>query len=364
MNKEYWNPFWQADATDDATQAEINTTKTLLTVLRDSASSADTAFLKLLWKATPEALPAEHTVVDYEREITKKASEADKSYLVGIARKVTPFDTATLGEVEQSDGRPDAAITVETAKGTFRFILEIKTGRSRLSRIQLGKYCNKFEIDPANVATIRWYDVYRELQAVGEANTDEVTSYLIPRLTEYLSLQNLNREVGTIDHSGYEKSIHIDRSETSPEIVLNSRESGSSDTKRFTSAQFVELFEALFDTLGLDKDSRRSIFIEGNASRLADAIAETRGQEVAATTSGFNGDARIRVAIDDHNSDAGLLKFQYMREDGRSGEFPNTYHVMMTDWELFEMIRTETGPGLSKATCEALFVDIDPSKVL
>jgi hypothetical protein len=126
----------------------------------------------------------------------------------------------------------------------------------------------------------------------------------------------------------------------------------------------VELFEALFDTLGLDKDSRRSIFIEGNASRLADAIAETRGQEVAATTSGFNGDARIRVAIDDHNSDAGLLKFQYMREDGRSGEFPNTYHVMMTDWELFEMIRTETGPGLSKATCEALFVDIDPSKVL
>ncbi|WP_276258995.1 hypothetical protein [Haloglomus litoreum] len=361
MGDGYWNPFWQADATDDATQAEINTTKTLLTVLRDSAPAAETTFLELLWEAAPGTLPTEHTIVDYEREIASKTPKADESYLVGIARKVTPFDAATLDAVKESDGRPDAAVTVETPRGRFRFILEVKTGRSRLSSIQLGKYCNKFGIEPENVATIRWYDIYRELQAVCETTTDEVTNYLLTQLTEYLALQNLNREVGVIDHSGYEKSIYIDRTEEDHGVVLKARESGSSDIKRFTNTQFIELFEALFDALGLDESARRSIFLEANASRLAKAVDKTRGQEVAATTNGFQGDARIRVAIEDHGSEAGLLKFQYMRKDGGFGEFPNSYHVMMTDWELFEMVHPDTGPGLSETTRKALFVDIDPS---
>jgi len=53
-----------------------------------------------------------------------------------------------------------------------------------------------------------------------------------------------------------------------------------------------------------------------------------------------------------------------MREDGRSAEFPNTYHVMFTEWELLEAVFPDHGPGFTDATRNALFVNLQPDNSL
>lgn len=176
-------------------------------------------------------------------------------------------------------------------------------------------------------------------------------------------LQGLRRKVALFEHSGYEKSIRIEPAQEGVSVTFQAKESGSSDRKRLSGEQFVDLFTELFDRLQLSPEDRRKIFIEGDTKAVSASVAEHTGQEVASTKVGFSEKARYRLIIDEHGSDAGLLKLQEMREDGSSAEFPNTCHFMLTEWELLRVLSPEHGPGFTKPTIEALFVDVQPETV-
>lgn len=365
MASQWDNLFWQLPSSDSATQRERNTTKNLLKLLEDTNSTVERRFVDLLRQATGSEDQPEVESVEYEREYSGTPdSDVEAVFLVGISRKGKSFSPEELAGVEAEGGQPDGALVVETESGKFQYILEVKTGKGTLGKTQIGKYCNKFDVDPQNVSSVQWSTIYSLGQELESELSHELSSYLVTEFAEYLHLQNLDRKIALFQHSGYEKSIGIEPSEDGVVVTFHAEESGSSDTKQLSGEQFRELFTEFFDELGLDQESRREIFVEGEQQLLSDAIQAHTGGEVAATDVGFSEKARYRLVIDDHGEDAGLLKLQEMRRDGRSAEFPNTYHFMLTEWELLQVISPDQGPGFTTGTLDNLFVQLRPDKAL
>jgi hypothetical protein len=185
---------------------------------------------------------------------------------------------------------------------------------------------------------------------------------LLQEFADYLQMQTLERKVAMYSHSGYEKSVSVEPGGSDPQVIFNAQEDGSSDSKRLSSEQFKDLFTEFFHNLGLDEEARRRIFIDKDGPNLSNAVAAQTGKEIASTNIGFTKKGRYRILIDEHGSDAGLLKLQEMREDGRSAEFPNTYHVMFTERELMKVLSVVDRPGFNDETLKALFVDLAPEE--
>jgi hypothetical protein len=266
--------------------------------------------------------------------------------------------------VKKQGGQGDASLVVETDEGSYQFVLEVKTGGEALKITQLGKYCNEFDISPENVATVQWNGILEVCQAVHEAIDDRLTTYLLEEFISYIRLQDLNKNVAQFRHSGYEKSVSLALGVDEPVVEFQAKESGSSDAKTLTGEQFRDLFAEAFGTLGLDVDDRQRIFIEGEHELFEEAVAANAGAEIGATDVGFSGDAQYRLVIDDHGDDSGLFKLQQIGEDGRFAEFPNTYHFMLTEYELLHVLSPEYGPGFSEETRDALFVHLEPENAI
>lgn len=365
MKGKWDNLFWQLPSSETSTQEEVNTTKNLLKLLADSEPDVERQFLELLCDSVQIGRPDTIADVRYEREYSGGAEyAAQETFLVGISRKGNPFSADELSGVEHEGGQADASVLVQTNDSSYQFILEVKTGPDPLTRTQLGKYCNEFDVSPENVGTVQWSKIHRSFKEAESTTTDEITGYLLQQFAEYLDLQNINREVASFRHSGYEKSVAVEPNDGDVRVLFKATEDGSSDTKTLSSEQFKDLFSDLFDTLNLNKGTRHSIFINGETEKLADSIATHTGQEIASTDIGFSEKARYRIVVEEHGGDAGLLKLQEMRQDGKSAEFPNTYHVMLTEWELMQVLSPEEGPGFTDRTTKALFVDLDPEKAV
>jgi hypothetical protein len=253
---------------------------------------------------------------------------------------------------------------VETETGDYQFVIEVKTGEDTLNKTQLVKYCNHFGIDPQNTHTIQWSQVHEWFQSFQSQVKDELSSYLLAEFSEYLICQNLDRKVAIRRHSGVEKSVSLEKGTQNPKIGFHAKESGGSDTKTLTSEQYIDLFTEFFNELELSKEDRRKIFIGANEAKFRQAVSNFTGEEIASTDIGFKKQARYRLIASDLDGDENLLKLQEMREDGRSAEFPNTYHVMFTEWELLEAVFPDHGPGFTDATRNALFVNLQPDNSL
>lgn len=364
MDSKWNNLFWQLPAPNAESQREVNTTKNFLKTLQDAGPSVERQIVELFLDAVSSNDSPAVDHVAYVREYTGEENDVDMTFLVGISRKGRHVSKSNIQAVEKSGGQADASLVVETDKETYQFVLEIKTGKDRLHTTQLGKYCNKFEISPEHVATVQWNSVLEVCQTVRESVDDRLTTYLLEEFVVYLRLQDLNKNVAQFRHSGYEKSVSLVPETDGPRIEFEAKERGSSDSKVFTGDQFQDLFAEAFATLGLDVDDRRRIFIEGNHELFEEAVAANVGSKIGATDIGFSADGQYRLVIDEHGENAGLFKLQEMGEDGRFAEFPNTYHFMLTEYELIRVLSPEFGPGFSKDTLDALMVRLKPEDAI
>lgn len=356
------NLFWQLPSSDRSTQIELNTTKNLLKTLQDSDAETETTFLKCLCQNIGANVPLSEVQVSYSREYSKTPAETvEDIFLIGISQNGRTFKPDDLASVKKSGGRVDASITAVAGSTQYQFLLEIKTGGDNLTKSQLGKYCNKFGVPPENVATVQWREIFDLFEDLNP--DDDVTRYLVSEFAEYIRYQKLDRNIALFKDTKYEKSItlYLD-DEGHPFVRFQARQKGSSDKKDLTLDQFVDLFTEFFDVLGLDIEDRRTIFLNGDLDSFTEAVEPKIGSEIASTNIGFSEKARYRIIMDSHGSDGALIKLQEMKEDGGSAEFPNTYHFMLTEWEFFNVVRQDEGPGFSDETIEALFVDFRPER--
>jgi hypothetical protein len=68
MHKKWDNLFWQSPSSDTSTQSEVNTTKNLFKVLKDSGEEVEEAFAELLWEITEAPDSSSVQEITYERE--------------------------------------------------------------------------------------------------------------------------------------------------------------------------------------------------------------------------------------------------------------------------------------------------------
>ncbi|WP_135304789.1 hypothetical protein [Haloarcula amylovorans] len=292
-----WNSvfLYQHAGQDTLHQLENNTSKNLLTILRDTDRSfaqwlLSSGFSGVDWKGF-ELKKVDTQVSLNSDDITESLDDGAKGYLLGISR---------YGEQVGADERPtrnnsstiDGWLVLQDNHGEKRFIgIEVKTYSDKLEPTQMAKYRHQLQIPPEpehpRAGTLTWGQLYNEVTSrVPQKYVEEQLQhklekdeYLWNEFAKSLRFDQLEVIIAQNDGPPYKRlwmrpAIAQPDSDANYEITLT-WENTTNVTKSRLGWMGTNIFEDLLTQL--PRPVREATFGEENISyqRFVDALYDT-----------------------------------------------------------------------------------------
>lgn len=182
------NLFWYQRASDEGKeQLENNTTKGFLKVLQESDTRLTDGFLNQFL-----GIQFEDAEFEYDAQVgLDDIPTTDRTiHLIGLSYEGR--NVAAGSYPRAGDGRVDGIVTIHSEDAPSSIVIEVKTGRDRLSPAQMGKYRGKLDIEIDRLCHgVSWLDVYELLESHRGTSANDVDRFLLEEFTDYLELMRM-----------------------------------------------------------------------------------------------------------------------------------------------------------------------------
>ncbi len=182
------NLFWYQRASDEGKeQLENNTTKGFLKVLQESDTRLTDGFLDQFL-----GIQFEDAEFEYDAQVgLEDIPTTDRTiHLVGLSYEGR--NVAAESDPRSGDGTVDGVVTIHSDDAPSSIVVEVKTGRDRLSQAQMGKYRGELDIEIDRLCHgASWLDVYELLESHRGTSTNNVDRFLLEEFTDYLELMRM-----------------------------------------------------------------------------------------------------------------------------------------------------------------------------